>query len=140
MNERPIGLTRDAGWQIGVSRTVHVPIEEAWNFLVSAAGLAIWLGTGVDTPLAKGQCYETTDGTTGEIRSLHKLDRVRLTWKPKDRHHSATTQASVQPTNTGCTIRLHTEKLVDAEDRDRMRAHWQTIAERLNEAMTESAT
>jgi uncharacterized protein YndB with AHSA1/START domain len=42
-----IGRTKDAGWQIGVSRTVDHPIEQVWDFLTSAAGTAVWLGHGV---------------------------------------------------------------------------------------------
>lgn len=32
----PVGKTKDAGWEIGVSRTVPHPIEHVWEMLVTA--------------------------------------------------------------------------------------------------------
>jgi hypothetical protein len=46
MSQSPVGKTKGAGWQIGVSRTMRVDPDEAWNFLVSSAGLEIWFGGG----------------------------------------------------------------------------------------------
>ena len=40
----PVGLTKDAGWQIGVRKTLPVALEDAWNLLVSEEGLSLWLG------------------------------------------------------------------------------------------------
>lgn len=131
MSERPTGLTRDAGWQIGVSRTFRVSVEDAWDVLVSTEGLALWLGAGVDTPLARGQRYQTHDGTTGEIRSVRPRDRVRLTWQPEGRPDDATVQVTVTPAASGCTVRFHTDRLYDGDEREAMRAHWRTVADRL---------
>ncbi len=50
MTERPVGLTRDAGWQIGVSRTLPIDLETAWKLLTSRMGLGLWLGEGVPSP------------------------------------------------------------------------------------------
>ena len=43
---RHVGLTKDAGWEIGVSRTVPHPLDEVWRLLTSDEGLALWLGEG----------------------------------------------------------------------------------------------
>ena len=43
---RPTGLTKDAGWQVGVSRTLPIDVGAAWDYLLSPAGLAHWLGDG----------------------------------------------------------------------------------------------
>ena len=54
MTSRPVGLTRDAGFQIGVSRSVAVPLEQVWDTLVSDAGVRTWLGADVQLPSAAG--------------------------------------------------------------------------------------
>lgn len=131
MNERPVGLTRDAGWQIGVSRTLPVELDTAWEYLISSDGLAVWLGPGVETPLARGRRYETSDGTSGQIRSLREHDRIRLTWQPIGRPDDATVQIALAPTKTGCTFRFHTERLYDRDERELMRTHWQHVADRI---------
>jgi len=84
MTESPVGKTKDAGWEIGVSRTLPVPINEVWRVVTSPDGVACWLGAGVELPAEKGERYETDDGTIGEIRSFRPLDRLRLTWQPPD--------------------------------------------------------
>jgi len=78
----PTGLTKDAGWQIGVSRTLQIDLALAWDFLVSPTGLALWLGE-VEAPLVKGSEYRTRDGTTGEVRGLRPQARLRLPTSPK---------------------------------------------------------
>jgi uncharacterized protein YndB with AHSA1/START domain len=42
----PIGKTKDAGWQIGVSRTLAHPADKVWELLTSERGTAVWLGPG----------------------------------------------------------------------------------------------
>ncbi|MEL7209726.1 MAG: SRPBCC domain-containing protein, partial [Actinomycetota bacterium] len=80
----PTGKTKDAGWQIGVSKTVDHPLDEVWDMVAGPGGLAIWLGTGVELDGEAGQAYEADDGTVGEVRSFRPHDRIRLTWQPPD--------------------------------------------------------
>jgi uncharacterized protein YndB with AHSA1/START domain len=134
MSERPVGLTQDAGWEVGASRTFPISVEAAWDLMVSPAGVAIWLGEGVELPLEKGDAYETADGTTGEIRSVRPRDRMRLTWRPADREHEATLQFALRETPTGCAIGFHAEHLVSAEDREATRERLRGALDRLGSA------
>ncbi len=136
MTESPVGRTKDAGWQIGVTRTVHADLDEVWDYLISPEGLTTWLGPGLATPLEVGQQYRTDDDIQGEIRSLRPHDRVRLTWQPPDRTAHATIQIALTPTKTGCTIRFHTERLIDADEREQMRSHWKRIADAIEETLS----
>ena len=129
--ERPTGLTRDAGWQIGVSRTLPVDLATAWEHLLSPGGLALWLGEVVTGPLTRGAEYATADGTRGEVRSLRDHDRVRLTWQPPGREAPATLQVALTEAPRGCTVRFHTERLTSADERARLRAHWSAVLDRL---------
>jgi uncharacterized protein YndB with AHSA1/START domain len=137
MTPRPTGRTKDAGWQIGVSRTIAVDLDTAWDYLVSPRGLARWLGTGVTTPLATRQTYLTDNGTTGEIRSVRHRDRVRITWQPADRSRPATVQIALAPAAHGTTFRFHTERLDSGEEREAMRAHWRRIADIVQSDLTD---
>lgn len=135
MSEREVGHTLDAGWEIGVSRTVPHPPEAVWALLTSAQGLAIWLGDGVATVPEPGAAYETTDGTVGEGRSLHDRDRVRLTWRPRTWTHDTTLQLTVSPARTGTLLRIHQERLADADERGRQRERWRDVVTRLAAAL-----
>ena len=129
--ERPTGLTRDAGWQVGVQRTLPCDPDEAWVLLTGTEGLASWLGRGAELPEEVGGSYTTEDGTTGELRSWRPGDRIRLTWRPPDWTHDATVQVAIHPTGSGTAVRFHTERLADEGEREDLRTHWQGVLEDL---------
>ena len=126
----PVGLTKDAGWEIGISRTVHHPIEKVWATLSSDDGVATWLGEGVDLPMEPGESYTTADGTHGEIRSCRPNDRIRLTWQPAGWSHDSTVQVALSRAASGTTVRFHQERLADAKERERQRKHWTAVLDR----------
>lgn len=127
----PVGKTRDAGWEIGVSRVVHAAPEIVWDALTSAPGLHLWLGAGTRLPMEKGTPYETADGTVGEVRSHHPRDRIRLTMRAPDADHETTLQVTIRPGAHGTTIGFHQERLADADERERQRAHWKGVLDAL---------
>ena len=132
-----VGRTRDAGWQIGVSKTVHLPVEEVWDFVTSPAGVAIWLGEGVTVLPERGEGYETADGVRGETRSFRELDRVRLTWQPPGWTHDTTLQLTVTSVGPGRSrLGVHQERLADAVEREQQRRHWQSVIGALVEALS----
>jgi uncharacterized protein YndB with AHSA1/START domain len=143
VSERPrrgeVGHTRDAGWEIGVSRTIHRPVDEVWDFITSPEGVAVWLGEGVTVLPEPGADYETATGVRGETRSFRALDRVRLTWQPPDWSHDTTLQLAVRRVGAGrTTLVVHQERLVDASERERQRSHWQGVIAALADALTEA--
>lgn len=127
----PVGRTKDVGWQIGVSRTLPHPVEEVWALVTGPAGLAVWLGAGVPEVPPKGGTYRTTDGTTGEVRGLRGLDRVRLTHRLAGSATATTVQVTVSAAPGGTTLRFHQEHLAGPDERERQRTHWQGVVGRL---------
>jgi hypothetical protein len=101
----PVGKTRDSGWQIGVSRTVPLTPEEVWARIEDTSA---WLG-------------EETD----DVRSHRPLDRIRVGWD------GTIVQVAITKAKTGTTVRFHQEHLADAEHRERQRAHWSAVIDRL---------
>ncbi|MEU3263372.1 SRPBCC family protein [Streptomyces bacillaris] len=123
----PVGLTRDAGWEIGVSRTLHQPPQAVWEFITGPEGVALWLGAEGPLPTGKGAPYRTADGTEGEIRSYRPGDRVRLTYGP------STVQVAVTPGSSEgrAVLRFHQERLASAEEREERRTHWKAVMDRV---------
>jgi hypothetical protein len=101
----PVGKTKDAGWQVGVSRTVPLTLEEAWARITDPVA---WLGE------------EATD-----IRSHKPLDRIRVGW------HGTIVQVALSPTRTGTRVTFHQDRMASAEERERQRTHWRSVADRL---------
>ena len=114
----PVGKTKDAGWEIGVSRTFPCTVEHAWS-VVTGEGLAVWLGAD-----------SLPDGD--DLRSLRPLDRVRLVWRPPGWSHDTTLQVAVTPSPSGKTVvRFHQERLAGPDEREAQRAHWSAVLDRL---------
>ncbi|MGI8939722.1 MAG: SRPBCC domain-containing protein [Iamia sp.] len=134
--ENEVGRTKDAGWQIGVSRTVAHPVERVWDLLTCDEGTALWLGSGVTVDPQTGQGYETEEGTVGETRSHRFQDRIRLTWQPENWDHETTVQVAVVPNGPDRTmIRFHQERLANAEERERQRTHWRGVMDAVTAAL-----
>jgi uncharacterized protein YndB with AHSA1/START domain len=129
-----VGQTKDVGWHIGVSKTVPHPVEHVWALLTSRDGLRLWLGD-VELSTAKGDRYETQDGTVGEIRSFHEHNRVRLTWRPADWDHDTTVQVAVVGQGDKTMLRFHQEWLADADERARQREHWRAVMTSIEAAL-----
>ncbi|WP_431040872.1 SRPBCC family protein [Streptomyces sp. P1-3] len=123
----PTGFTKDAGWQIGVSRTLPHPAPVVWDFISSPEGLALWLGPGAVLIPERGAPYRTAAGVAGEVRGYHRGQRIRVT------HGTTTVQVTLTPTADGARtiFRFHQEHLASAEEREQQRTHWQHI---LNQA------
>ncbi|RZS32720.1 activator of Hsp90 ATPase-like protein [Herbihabitans rhizosphaerae] len=138
MRRGEVGRTRDAGWQIGVSKTVDHSVEAVWSFITSPAGVAIWLGEGVSVLPEHGAGYETATGVRGETRGFRELDRIRLTWQPSDWTHDTTLQLTVSPAGEGrARLVVHQERLADAAERERQRSHWKGVVAALLAALDE---
>jgi uncharacterized protein YndB with AHSA1/START domain len=121
----------DAGWQIGVSITVRRDAVDVWDYLINKEGLETWLGSGVEFHGGKGEAYQTKDGTCGELRSYRPLDRIRLTWQPKNWDHETTVQIALDDKGDRTRIVFHQERLADADERRKQRDHWKAISEQV---------
>ncbi|QFZ19012.1 SRPBCC domain-containing protein [Saccharothrix syringae] len=138
MTRPAVGRTRDAGWQIGVSKTVDHPAGAVWDFITSPEGTAIWLGEGVTVSPERGAPYETAAGVRGETRGFRHLDRVRLTWQPPGWAHDTTLQLTVSASGEGRSrLVIHQERLADAGEREQQRRHWQGVINAIAAALAE---
>ncbi len=127
----PKGLTKDAGWQIGVSRTLPHPVPIVWDFVSSPDGFALWLGPGAVLTLERGTSYRTTEGVAGEVRGYHHGKKIRVT------HGTTTVQVALNPAADGARtmLRFHQEHLASVEERERQRAHWQHVMDQVATAL-----
>ena len=135
----PVGQTRDAGFEIGVRRTLPLAPDAAWHRLLSPQGLAAWLGaiTG-DLPLTPGSRYALADGATGEVRVYQPGSHLRLTWQPGDWVRPSTVQVRVIPHGAGSTVAFHQEHLPDAAARVTRGAYYTAALDALERLMKET--
>lgn len=132
----PTGLTKDAGWQIGVSRTLPYPADAVWSLLTSPDGAEIWAGPGAVITPTPGTSWAARDGSHGQVRSHDPGRRLRLTFHPAGWDHETTVQIVVVPvTRHRASVRFHQERLADADERARQRDHWRAVLDRIDAAV-----
>jgi uncharacterized protein YndB with AHSA1/START domain len=130
------GQTADAGFQVGVQRTLPIDAARLWTFITGPEGLSVWLGEGTEElALSKGAAFETTDGTTGEIRSVYPGEKLRLTWRPDTWAQETTLQLYLDDKGGKAALLFHHEKLESPEQRSRMKEHWRGVLERIETAI-----
>jgi uncharacterized protein YndB with AHSA1/START domain len=122
-----VGQTADAGFQVGVRRTVDLPAEAAWSWLLDGPGRRVWLGPCPSLTLEPGATYACEDGTRGEVRSVRPGERVRLTWHPPDLDAPSTLQLTVTPKDGRCVVAFHQEKLPGLDAREAMKVRWRAV-------------
>ncbi|MCY4367774.1 MAG: SRPBCC domain-containing protein [Chloroflexi bacterium] len=132
--KRVVGQTTAGGFQIGVQKTLPIPADRAWDLVTGDAGRATWLGETASLEFRKGEHYETTGGTCGEVRSIVPGERIRLTWLSPGLAGPSTLQVTLVPSGDRTSFRFHQERLSSLEERELMRTHWRAVLDRLLEA------
>jgi enamine deaminase RidA (YjgF/YER057c/UK114 family)/uncharacterized protein YndB with AHSA1/START domain len=132
--QRVVGQTKKAGFQIGVRRTIAVSVEDAWAMLTSAEGLGLWLGAPLQ--LEPGASYQASDGATGTVSVVNPEENIRLTWLPRLHWPRASiVQVRVIPNGAKTVISFHQEHLPGPFERARMREHWTKVLDALQASL-----
>ena len=134
---RVLGETANAGFEVGVQKTVDLSPQQTWQLLTSRKGLLLWLGEVDDLNLVKGEKFQTKDGSSGEIRSIKRAERIRIKWQPNDGSNSSTFQITLSPVKNKTSIRVHHENLSRDTSRSEMQKRWRTILEKINESVSD---
>lgn len=130
--KRVVGKTLSAGFEIGVQKTLPVPPERLWSFLMSQNGTAIWLGDGLHLELRRGARHALADGGMIEIRTLDLGRKLRLRFQPRGFKNPSTLQLYFEPSGRGTALSFHQEKLPSAAARETMRKHWRGVMARIH--------
>ncbi|WP_193103723.1 hypothetical protein [Brachybacterium sp. FME24] len=129
----PLGLTRDAGWELGVRRTVAATAPDVWHRLL-AEWLPQWLE--VDSiPQLVGAPLRHNGSVRGRIVGCHMGRRVRMYWTPVALDHETVFQVTLLEASAGTTIAIHQERLVDAVERQSLLEQWTAILDDLVAAL-----
>lgn len=129
----PVGLTRDAGWELGVRRTLPAPAEDVWRRLL-AEWLPQWLG--IDSvPQMVGAPVRHQGRVHGRVIGCHVGRRVRLRWTPAILDHETVFQVTLQePAEDGAagtSIEIHQERLLGDAERQSLLVYWTAVLDEL---------
>ncbi len=128
---RLVGQTRDVGFQIGVRRTLAVPLQTAWRLLTSPEGARVWLGEPPPAAFTPATSYRLEDGAHGEVRVCKENSHLRLTWRPAGWPRPSTIQVRVVPSGEKTVISFHQEHLPGPAEREERREFFALALETL---------
>lgn len=132
MNTIPVtGQTKDAGFQIGIRKTVAALPESTWHFLFSEEGVALWLGEINWSEFEANKTFRTTDGVEGRIKVFKPISHIRLTWKKEGWPNFSTLQIRVIGAGQKTIVSFHQERLLDATQRAEMKTHWSLVIQKI---------
>jgi uncharacterized protein YndB with AHSA1/START domain len=135
--KRVEGETAEAGFEIGVQKTLPFPLENIWEFITSEPGLKLWLGEVSALKWERGEAYRTSDGASGEVRVHRPLERIRLTWKPEAWEKPSTVQLTfISSGKQKTSVRFHHENIPDGETRETMRSRWKHSLEEIARSLS----
>ena len=130
------GYSKANGFSMTTSRTLHVGAPEVWKFLFSEKALSIWLSPLSEFIAKPGQTFENSSGIFGEIRTLKKNSRLRMTWTEAEWEKPSILQVHLVPKGKNKMILVfQQDKLPDGRLRMQMRRHWVQVLVDLIEAL-----
>jgi uncharacterized protein YndB with AHSA1/START domain len=113
-----------------------VDFKKVWKTVVSNEGQAIWLKPLFPVSIRTGAPFETEDGFFGEIRTIQKERRVRLTWQDPNWAKKTVLQVTIVPRPERRSILVFDHgEINDLRVQAQMRQKWRSAAENLSTLM-----
>lgn len=134
--DKPIGLTRDSGYQVGARKSFPVAFEKAWDFLFSERGIEIWLGKTDPDNLEEGLPFTTQEGHEVEVRLFKPGSHIRLSYKPRDWKNTSLLQVRLIPNKEKTSISFHQDQMLNEQQREEMKRHWKMVLEKLSKQLS----
>ena len=132
LGRRIPGQNLKGTFSIIVTKTLHMSNAKVWKWLTSDAAVRVWLNPLSPIELKKGQVFETHDGVFGEIRTIKKNQRIRLTWHESDGEKKSVVQLLLFGRNPKkCGMAFQHEELQDGRKRNWAREHWKNVVAEL---------
>lgn len=128
---RVLGQTADAGYQIGVQKTINLPADILWKEMLLGSLLPIWLNDSSNFKPEVG--YKFIAGSiSGEVRTLDERKKIRMRYQDAKNQKPTTLQLYFMPSGQDKTsLRFHQEKLASQKERQRMKEYWQEVCAKI---------
>ncbi len=125
IGRRVDGRTLKGDYSVMATKSFPLSHKKAWQFLLSAAGLKLWLKPITPFQLKKNHKFETQDGYFGEVRTFLAPKRLRLKWQETEWPKATTLQVLIFGHGKNkCDIGIQHEHLSDPRLKEKMRLRW----------------
>jgi uncharacterized protein YndB with AHSA1/START domain len=132
IGRRVEGQNSKGEYHVTATKSLPLTVKTVWKILVSDAGQSIWLKPLYKGVIAVRNTFETGDGFFGEIRTLKKDRRVRMTWQDPDWSYKTVVQVTLVPRPGERSILVIDHlQIKDLRVRAEMRKRWRDSVDEL---------
>jgi activator of HSP90 ATPase len=130
-----VGLTKNVGFQFSITRTCAVSIGDAWDFLLSETGIAIWLGDIRFEDFELNQPLTTKAGIDAKITIFKPDSHLRLAWKPAYWENTSFIEIRVLNNKNRAKIGLLHTRMLSVAQREEVKTYWTNVMHKLHNAL-----
>ena len=124
------GRNAKGRWSLTATKSLHRSSKDMWRYLTSEEGQAVWLKPLDPLSIEPKVAFETSDGFFGEIRTIAKARRIRVSWSdPEWDRPSYVTLMIVHRPGAKCLLAFMHGEIPDSRTRDQLRVRWRDVLE-----------
>jgi activator of HSP90 ATPase len=127
---------KDLGFQVAVSKTFKVGTPTMWNFILSEAGIQIWLGEMNTDDFELQTQFVTKTGIKVKLTIFKPDCHLRFKWQPSTFEKSSTVELRITNTKGKARIIFHHTGFFKIEQQEELRTYWKTIIDKINNALS----
>lgn len=136
MKKKEAGKSKDAGYMFGLRKSFSLSYEEVWDYLFSNEGLPIWLGEISGEEIEIGKEMDLGQGVSGRFTVFKPFSHIRMTWNKSTWVNATRFQLRIIPSKNKTAISFCHEMLLDQQQRQEMKIHWNEVMNQLSEMLT----
>lgn len=133
---RRMGQDAKGNYMVTATKSLPVSAPKAWKFLMSKAGIRIWLNPLSPLSIRPQTSFETEGGYFGEVRTVSSNRRVRMYWQDPlwEKHTVVELLLVSRPKSKSILVFNHTG-IKEVKTQALLRALWKQVVEQIFEAL-----
>ncbi len=136
IGRRQEGRNLKGEYAVTVTKTFYISQKKMWNFLNSLNGLKTWLDTMSPFMLKEKEQFEVYGGIFGEVRTMKKPERVRLTWQDAEDLKKTVVQLYIVPRpGEKCIVAIQHDKIPNASSKEKLLRRWKSVLNEIQKAV-----
>jgi activator of HSP90 ATPase len=130
--KRIAGQSLKGTYTCTLTKSVKLDHKKIWNWCVSPEGIEVWLKPMSPITITKGESFEIEGGVYGEIRTLKKFQRVRMSWREIDWEKGTTVQLHMHKrAKDKSMLSISHDGLRTARKKAEMRDYWRKVIDEM---------
>jgi hypothetical protein len=126
---RVTGQTMDAGFQVGINKTIPVPHKKLWALIFVENRLGLFQDNKLN--LAEGLTGVNSRGVSYKITTYRPYSHIRMQWRLPNWDEYSILQIRLNAkTDNNTTLSIHQEKLKNKNTREAMKLFWKKELEK----------